>query len=279
MKFTATFLSWCLVLSTAAGTEKAFLGSTPADPEVRAFLGISLADSIDFIRWKLIFGDHHYQLSCHYGIGKPGTNGFIGSGKKIELSGVLEKEKNYYKLQNGNKTFWIVTLNEDLVHLANQNKKLLLGNGGWSYTLNSTTPLHSDRFNLTSSFVNIKDSLAYQGRTPCGVPGVIEPGRECYKLKWYLILYPKKGDQGSGNYKVLGTPWRKAGGISGNWKVITGKNGRIIYQLTDDNGKGFLYLLKLDEQLLVFTDANGRLLVGNEDFSYTLNRSMKNPES
>lgn len=57
----------------------------------------------------------------------------------------------------------------------------------------------------------------------------------------------------------------------GSWKIIAGKNGRTIYQLNDEDGNGFLYLLKLDEHVLVFTDAKGKLLVGDEDFSYTLN--------
>ena len=44
--------------------------------------------------------------------------------------------------------------------------------------------------------------------------------------------------------------------------------------MNDDKGNGLLYLLKLDEHILVFTDAHEKLLVGNEDFSYTLNRSL-----
>ena len=43
-------------------------------------------------------------------------------------------------------------------------------------------------------------------------------------------------------------------------------------QFVDDNGNGFLYLLKLDNNILVFTDARGKLLVGDEDFDYTLNK-------
>ncbi|MEJ0101316.1 MAG: hypothetical protein WDO19_01635 [Bacteroidota bacterium] len=52
------------------------------------------------------------------------------------------------------------------------------------------------------------------------------------------------------------------------------KNNRVIYQLNDDDGKGFIYLLKPGEQILLFTDEGGKLLVGNEDFSYTLNRTF-----
>ena len=73
--------------------------------------------------------------------------------------------------------------------------------------------------------------------------------------------------------RILGTPYRRdEGGKRGNWKITTGKDGRIIYQLNDENGKPFIYLLQLMQGVLIFTDANGNLLVGDHDFSYTLNR-------
>ena len=65
---------------------------------------------------------------------------------------------------------------------------------------------------------------------------------------------------------------RKEGGKKGSWEITKGKNGRITYQLNDEKGKGFLYLLKLDENILAFTDAHGNLLVGDLDFSYMLNK-------
>jgi hypothetical protein len=85
------------------------------------------------------------------------------------------------------------------------------------------------------------------------------------------VLYADPEKNKPGRYKVLGTLWRKEGGRTGNWKIIAGKEGRTIYQLNDEKGNGFLYLLKLDEHILVFTNAQGKLLVGDEDFSYTLN--------
>ena len=273
MRFVITFLSIHLIILSASGKDRIFTGSTPADPVVRSFLGIPISDSVDFIRWKLIFQDDQYKLSCNYGVGKPNTNGFVNGGTKVEITGSLKKEKNNYHLHYGNKTLLVAELNEDLLHLLNSSYQLLVGNGGWSYTLNNVTPLHLEKVSLTSTPTIFKDSMAFQGRTPCQVPGIIAPGSECYKLKWYIVLYASPEKNKPGKYKVLGTPWRKEGGIIGNWTAITGKNGRTIYQLNDENGKGFLYLLKLDEQILVFTDANGKLLVGDEDFSYTINRT------
>ena len=274
MKFIITFLSIHLLVFGAGAKEKTFIGSSPAGPVVRSFLGIPLSDSVDFIRWKLILRDKNYQLSCNYGIGKPNTNGFFNGGKWIELTGSLEKGKNYFKLHKGNKTLSFAELNEDLIHLLNADNSLLVGNSGWSYTLSSITPLHTDQVKVIAARTSLKDSMVFYGRTPCDVPGVIPPGLQCYKLKWYIVLYARPEKNEPGRYKVFGTPWRKEGGRTGDWKIINGKNGRLTYQLNDDKGKGFLYLLKLDEKILVFTDANGKLLVGDQDFSYTINSTQ-----
>jgi hypothetical protein len=271
MKISFTFLFFLIIVSCGSGKENTYRGSTPAANVIRSFLGISLSDSIDFIRWKLILRDKQYRLQCNYGIGKPNTNGFINGGKKIELNGGLKKEKIYYQLQHGNKTLKLAELNADLLHLLNTDNSLLTGNAGWSYTLNNITPSGTDRINITAKQSPLKDSMTFEGRTPCDVPGIIPAGTACYKLKWRIILFSNSEKNKPGYYKIYGTPWRREGGITGNWEIIT-KDGRIIYQLNDEKGNEFIYLLKLDEHTLLFTDAHGKLLVGNEDFSYTLNR-------
>jgi hypothetical protein len=91
MKIMAVLFSILPIISCAREQEKVYAGSTPAGTVIRSFLGIPLSDSVDFIRWKLIFHDNDYQLRCNYGIGKPNTNGFMEGGKKIELIGVLSK--------------------------------------------------------------------------------------------------------------------------------------------------------------------------------------------
>jgi hypothetical protein len=276
MRIITGFLSFLLFASCATGTgkERTYTGSTPAAPVVRSFLGIALADSIDFIRWQLFINDDQYHLHANYGIGKPNTNGFINDGIKIELSGKLKREKNYWSLQNGDKTLKTVELNDNLLHLLDVDNNMLVGNGGWSYTLNSLTHSVTDEVSVTAKQTALKDSMSFEGRTPCSVPGVFAPGTLCYKIKWYIVFYGRNNEPAG--FKILGTRWRKEGGITGNWKISKGKNGGIIYQLnyglSDGKGNGVLYLMKLDEGVLIFTDANGKLLVGDEDFSYTLNR-------
>ena len=272
MKFIATLLSMLVLASCANSKETNYTASTPAAPLVRTFLGISLTDSIDFIRWKLSLTDNKYSLECSYGIGKPNTNGFYDE-KKVVLSGIVKREINNYILENGNHVLKLAALNANLLHIVNNDNTLLKGGGGWSYALNNTAPSSSSQLNSTTKQqIVVKDSIAFEGRTPCGVPHIIEPGKLCYKLKWYLVLYSNKKNEPSA-YRLLGTPYRRdEGGKKGNWSVTTGKDGRIIYQLKDENEKPFIYLLQLDQGVLIFTDENGNLLVGDHDFSYTLNR-------
>lgn len=271
MKFTPVLLYLLLAAGCAGGKEMKYTGSTPADNVVRIFLGIPLSDSIDFIRWNLAIAEDSYTLQCNYGIGKPNTNGFINGGKKIELSGVLKKEKNIYLLQNGKQSLKLARLNDNLLHFLNEYNSLLAGNGGWSYTLNNLTPALSDQVSITATQSEIEDSLVFEGRTPCGIPGVIPPGGVCYKLKWLIILYANEENK-PGKYLMKGTPWREEGGRKGTWKIATGRDGRIIYQLEDEKENPFIRLLKLDEDVVIFIDEKGYLLVGDLDFSYTLNR-------
>ena len=91
MKTIATVLSLLLFVSVASSKETNYTASTPADRVVRTFLGISLADSIDFIRWKVSLTDVKYTLECTYGIGKPNTNGFYDP-KTINLSGTVKRD-------------------------------------------------------------------------------------------------------------------------------------------------------------------------------------------
>ncbi len=272
MKILATVLSIIFFVSCANSKETNYTASTPAGPIVKRFLGIPLTDSIDFIRWKLSLNDFKYSVECNYGIGKPNTNGFYNGGKKVVLSGPVQRDENNYILKNGDQILKLVELNANLLHIINNDNSLLVGNGGWSYAINNMAPSANAKVSLSPKQTVIRDSIAFEGRTPCGVPGIVEAGKECYKLKWLIVLYGNVAKNEAATYKLFGTPYRVEGGRRGNWKITAGKDGRIIYQLFDKGGKPFIHLLKLDEGVLIFADAKGNLLVGDRDFSYTLNR-------
>jgi hypothetical protein len=62
--------------------------------------------------------------------------------------------------------------------------------------------------------------------------------------------------------------------IKGKWTIIKGikeNPAATIYELEINPG-AYLYLLKGDENVLFVLDENKEFSVGNEDFSYTLNK-------
>ncbi|MES1218423.1 MAG: hypothetical protein ABUT20_23150 [Bacteroidota bacterium] len=272
MKIISSFALMILFCSCASGKDKIYTGSTPADRVIRSFLGIPISDSVDFIRWKINMQGDTYSLKCNYGVGKPNTNGFINGGKKIDLNGPLKKDKNYYSILNGDRILKIAELNPSLLYLLDEDNSLLIGNGGWSYTLNIVPVSESDEINIMPKSTLVKDSMAFEGRTPCRGFASIPPGTLCYKLKWHVVFYTDIKTQKPTTYQMNGTAYRSVGAKSGTWEIITGKDNRIIYKLNSEKENAPLYLLKLDENVLIFTDEQGKLLVGDEDFSYTLNR-------
>lgn len=202
------------------------------------------------------------------------VNGFINGGRWIELNGVLKRDGNYYYLQAGNKKLAILELNINLIHLLDENKNSLVGTGGWAYTLSIEKPLLTDQVNLISKQGALQDSMSFQGRTPCGEFSINRAGPNCIKMKWLLVFYADSRTHKPTTYLLnhsRANPLEYPG-KTGTWKIITGKEGRIIYELTPGNESTPTYLLKLDENILAFTDEKGNLLVGNEDFSFTLSR-------
>jgi len=251
-----------------------FIGCTPANNTIKSFLGISLSDSVDFIRWEIRFQNEKYKLLCKYGVAKQNTNGFINGGKQIELNGTIKKEGNFYTLRADNRQLSIFQLNSNLIHFVDDNKNLLVGTGGWSYTLNSIHPIITDHVNLILKRNVLEDSMTFLGRTPCKDFSINHSDPGCIKMKWSIVLYADVQKNKPTTYLLnhssmlpLEYPGKK-----GIWNIIIGKDGRIIYELKTGDDDKPTYLLKLDDNVLVFTDAAGNLLVGDKDFSFSLSR-------
>ena len=252
----------CILLISFGYGKVVYTGSTPANNSVKNFLGIPLSDSVDFIRWKLVTEGTQYSLHCDYGIGKPNTNGFIHT-KTIDIKGNLTKEGNYLQLHHKNKKLLLAAFNGNVFQLANADKSFMTGTGGWSYTLfgSGTRQLSNIKLKLFA----LKDSMVYHGRTPCkefsnqGLP--VSPN--CYKLKWSIVLYAANGK--ATTYKTRGTAFRNAEPKTGKWYY---KNGMGWI----DGGNHRLYFIMPDENIIMFTDEKWKLLQGDEDFGYTLNR-------
>jgi hypothetical protein len=262
----------CIGFTTPKNTT--YVGSTPANAVVREFLGIPLTDSIDFIRWKLDLNSNHFELFCQYGVAKPATSGFIDE-KKAELSGKLTKNENRLYLETENRELTILEVNSNLLHLADHDNNMLIGTGGFSYALSSIDPIKTDEFNIKPTASSTRYPITFIGRTPCeGLMFHQNPDRSgpCEVIKWRIILCTdsltgKPSYYYYGGNKFLNEPMKK-----GKWQIITGKNGRIIYQIYRDIPEHAAYLVKGDNNIVFFADDKGQLLVGDKNFSYTLSR-------
>src|SRR5215203_682287 len=273
MKFYLSLVT-ALICFFTAPKEQTYVGSTPAHSVVRDFLQISLTDSIDFIRWKLEIGSNKFELHCKYGLSKAGTPGFVNE-KTVDFEGELTKTRNNYSLQHKGRKLALLEVNTALLHLLDNDNNLLVGNGGYSYDLNSTAPIKTNQFNIQPVQTKIQYPLVFEGRTPCQELSVLlglNKSEACNKMKWYIIFYTHSITGKPSHYLKGGIGYRKETMERGNWQIVTGKDGRILYQLSPDKGAYSLSLLKGDDNILFFIDGNGNLLVGNEDFSYTLNR-------
>jgi hypothetical protein len=276
------------------------VGSTPGEEQIKSLLTIPADTKVDFIRWNIILKDANsskrtFSLSINYGEGLPNTPGFINGGEIKSLDGeytVSHVNGNinldvYHlvsrKLPVG---LSIVKVNDNIYHFLTLQKQLMIGTGGWSYTLNRKEPLTE----VTSAIPTLikfselpRDTaqIIFEGRTPCQ-----EIAREnklsvianCYKLKWKLVLNKDPKTSQPTTYALYSTMNRQAP-QTGKWiikKGVRSNSDAIIYQLDPDKPEQSISLLLGDENVLFFLNKQNQFLTGNADFSYTLNRRRKN---
>ena len=289
-------------LLTCSQTEKpsalvTYIGSTPGDSIMKPMLGLPDATQIDFIRWTLQLGDDkNFKLDLHYGIGKPSTPDFMEGGEKRLLKGKYEIIKNQ-AVNNNNvirlnieglkQPLSFVKLNENIIHILTYDYRLMVGNGGWSYTLmlEKPTKVKSELPVLKKSLAFDKDTStewSFVGRTPSEefvAEYNISVPHAWNKLKWGLKLYRDPVTHQPTIYR-LGRTDDRSKLFTGKWIIVNGKNGIIMIQLDPDKPDQRLSFLVGDENVLFMLDKSNNLFVGNRDFSYTLNRghfTLKNP--
>jgi len=128
----------------------------------------------------------------------------------------------------------------------------------------------------------------FEGRPPCleiARQLKISTTTDCVKLKWDLTFYRDPFSfqpttyilhiVGAGDVvKQEGSSYRRKL-LEGKWAIIKGIKSNPdteVYQLELGKPGAYFYLLKGDENVLFVLDENKEFRVGNEDFSYTLNR-------
>ena len=286
------------VVSGAPG-DIIYVASTPCEDSVKQMLTIPLETKCDFIRWNLSLAQKEprtFALDINFGEGQPNTLGFWNGGVKLSMTGKYQIEKSgkgsqakeVYRLK-GDKSavnVSLLKLNDNLFQLLAVDNTMMVNTGGWSYTINRRDP---DASAVNPIFLlDISPDAAppneetFVGRTPCRE---IEArlGRmdsvECFKLKWKLTLYRDPTTHRPTTYTLNRTAHRTEP-ITGKWTITrtgSGQKASIVYQLDPDRPDTSLSFLLAENRLLFFLDPSGKLLTGNADFSYTLNKKAEQP--
>ncbi|MBL7698973.1 MAG: hypothetical protein JNK79_12485 [Chitinophagaceae bacterium] len=275
---TCALVAMLLFITTFA--QKEYTGSTPADPQVRTALKISHSTPIDFIRWDLqLRQPRKFILTITYGESQPNTLGFKNGGTQVKFEGayqvaVIDRIATYTLRTGPGAGLSLKMINDQLLHVVANDGTLMVGNGGWSYTLtkkNTTTiarPLA-----IKSPLRAFKDSITiFEGRTPCqeiseeynfGAPS------GCFKLKWLLTLTKDSSSYRSGTF-VLNRTLERANLINGKWSI----DSSGVIRLEPVKGQP-MSLISGDENVLFFMNKEGAVFNGDENFSYVLNRRKK----
>jgi hypothetical protein len=275
-----------------------FCGSSPCGEAIRQVLQIPTNGAPDIIEWKLtLYQDpktqapSRYELRCDYGSTAPNQPGLAKGRKTLERQGTWTTGKGtksnpdatVYEL-NGAVSFLQVDAN--VLQVLNADRSLMNGTGGWSYTLNRME--HAEK-SVERELVLSQPDMSYQisplamgptvfavfeGRTPChGIARELKKSMHegCNKVKWRVTLYQNAETLAPTTYKVEGSLHRREA-REGDWNVIQTDSNATIYRLAATKTEPALFLLKGDDNVVFFLDQNQNPLVGNCDFSYTLNR-------
>ena len=132
-----------------------FVGTTPCDVRMREFLsGVASNAACHCVTWQITFYTNStYQLIAAYGLPGRKDPNQVESGPTVKLDGQCEIIRGFsanpravvYRIRGlGGRVLNLVRLGEHLLHFADSDGRLLIGNAGWSYTLNRKGIGHED---------------------------------------------------------------------------------------------------------------------------------------
>jgi hypothetical protein len=295
----AHFVSGAPIGATPVVSE--FVGTSPCGAGPRAFLGgMAPTAACHAITWRLTLvtngnGPSTWKVAATYGIPARSNPNQMVDGPKVAAQGTLDVAKGtrsnnaaivyHLKTDRPERSLHLAHLGDDLLQFLAADRSLLVGDSGWSYTLN-----RANRAEETGSDADAPDMSyaispraagpvfgVFEGRTPCrGISRELNLPEiaGCFKVKWRVTLNQNSQTSAPTTYKVEGSLHRQHA-REGTWSIIRGPatdSGAVVYRLRPVGAEGALMLLKGDDNVLFFLDGQHRLLIGNADFSYTLNR-------
>jgi hypothetical protein len=293
--------------SAPQNSTSVYEATTPCNEAVKTLLAIPATTKTDMMKWNLTLHNDSkssvpasYKLIYTYGLAKQGTRGFMEGANTKELNGKCTISKGIkenadaivFTLYSDDSTVLLSFLkpNENILHLLDKDKNLMVGNGAWSYTLNRTNPvkLSSNKFSsqkMKGSGIST-DSAVFDARTPCYEPLLALSGSTmtgCQLIKCRVILYRDVNTHEPTSFKLytihVGTGDTRYP-TTGKWIVALGtKNDpkAILYQLQPESEKRLprLVFLKGDNNILFLLDNEMNFMAGNDYCGYTFNRVMK----
>lgn len=284
----------CLGFFTSHGMEGVFVGSTPADDEIRTTLRIPNDGVVEFIRWQLTLNnDRTFKLELMFGESKPNTRDFKNGGRTLRLNGQYTLADSDgpqpvfdFIISGSAGSLKMVQVNANMLHIIGRDGKLMTGNGGWSYVLNNIKPRQGGNVHYRSRLAvsNFSPEEIYEGRTPCqDIAHEYQLGvsEECFKLKWRLILNRNPETGSPTTYRIRKVVDNVPRDVTGKWRVIEGtaSNPRaVVYQLDPDKPETSMFFLAADENILFFVTKELEYFDGNVDQSCALNRRSRNQD-
>lgn len=134
----------------------------------------------------------------------------------------------------------------------------------------------------------------FAATTPCGdlikALHKISPENACDMVEWNLILFEDPATHKPNTYKIVSInhyvetpsnmysqPGTKTESF-GKWSILRGTKKdpeAIVYQLNSNDSKNSLRFVKISDNLIHLLDKDDQLMIGNAQFSYTLNKVKK----
>ena len=280
-----------------------YVGSTPSSEAIRTLLGIPRDANTELIEWELTLvdaarGPAAYHLRFRFGPTRPNQPGLDATAASLERRGTWRTEAARVKAGTGvvvlDNGLSLLRVSDTILHALAADGSLMVGTGGWSYTLVRRDAVERDvDMRLVAADPGDPDRTVtratgpevfgiFDGRTPCqGIArelGVVaRPG--CWKAKWRLTLFQDPRTRQPSTYRIEGSVYR-AGSREGSWRIVRGTPGlpeAEIYELGAANGESTAFLLKGDDRVLFFLDRNRRPMNGNARNAYTLDRRSFSP--
>jgi hypothetical protein len=282
-----------------------FEGITPCDRLNKPMPQIPAEVECEMMIWKVVL--HYepgtgnpttYEFNSTYGMSQPNTLGIAGGGTPIVMNGTwaivkgtqADPAATVYQLNpdDPETSVSFLKVTENILHILSSDQSLMVGNGGWSYTLNRTDngstapavtiPQSGADAPVPSPLPTPSNSSvfgAFQGRMPCHEAALafakISLDYGCIKIKWGLTLYQDPATNRPTTFTFRGTSSTQ----QGTWTIVQGTDlqpGSVIYQLTPAESQQPLSFLAVDSNNIYMLDNDLNLLVGDALFSYTLSR-------